>query len=258
MFEETPYDENTNNLIAWLTELPDGSSVKWHSDHLTAKKPWSRAWVDVLLEDDVMERLETSWAFTISLPEGFFAPDPDDGDEPDPDEGDEPPPLNSWEFEVPPNMCVAVVWDPGFFGGHEYAENPHGPELACEANNYLKEWPEEKIVTLQKGLTIGSPEAFVIGTAGWTADCISSSLSIWAWSYAKKIINFVWDSEAGPTPMLEKAMATLEAMKSGDQQSYLLKPGEKDGGEGMSIYGSEEVMDFFLTELLEESEEDNG
>jgi len=159
-FTDDPSDDD--QYVAWLQALPAGAEISWHSDHLSADRPWSGGWVDVLCPA-LQELVPSSWVWTIT----WGVPD-------DPDEDDGPGPL--WDFEYPPDLCLYRVWEHDW----NWGENFTGPDILTIATEIGTALTGEQSEQLNDVLASCSPDAGVYGLGGWSAECISSALEFWA------------------------------------------------------------------------------
>lgn len=236
--DDIDIDDYSEAYVAWFQGLPDGSVVEWTTHHMSAEHPWASSWVDIdvpALQADV----PCGWVFTVITPDEYDQDHNEDSPSP------------KWNFPWEPDMTVGFVWDPGFFrkqadGTYWYADD-EGPERAAVAWPVGTLPPDDAVAVLQAALDAGTPDAAVHGKAAWSAGAVTAALDWWVAEHAARPdIRFRWEPD-GPVPeALVRARETMERVRAGEEELYLLKPGDADGGDGLTVMASEQVMDFLL------------
>lgn len=211
---------------SWLRSQPHGALIPWYAHEIGPTDPVADHWVDVLCAP-LQEAAGCSWVWTI-------ATEFEDTEQPDP--------LN---FAFPPDYCVYQAHDTG------------SPLLAptSVAVAIGEGLPPEEAEVLNSALAAGSAQACVVGGPGWTAGQITRALQWWVARHADRPdLRVVWDPDGPKAAYTSETEAVIEAMDRGIEPTYLLKPGEGAGGEGLTLIASEQAMDFFLQELMFEDE----
>ncbi len=91
--------------------------------------------------------------------------------------------------------------------------------------------------------------AFVCGGPAWSAEAISAALTYWAGYVAERPdIKFLWNPSGPKSDLLLQAEANLAAIEAGAETFTMIRPGASEGGEGLTISASDDVMDFLLSD----------
>lgn len=179
-------DHDSRVTIDYLRSRPQGSVVRWASDHLGAEQPWSTGWLDVRIPDDGPP--DMGWVWTILSPE-------------DPEQGD---PEQLWRFPWPPDLEIHSVLD--------LERGGYAHELPVPVGKLL---PASVLASYRR---LGS--AYRVRGA-WSAPAICEALSDWSARRAgRSDLRFEWDPEAGDSPILaivkERAAARGPTWDLGD------------------------------------------
>ena len=94
---------------------------------------------------------------------------------------------------------------------------------------------------------------FWVGVPAWSAAAVSEAIEMWCRFHGFEV-KAVWDSDHAASPWKQSAMEMMQAMEDGTLDKYLLKPGEAEGGDGLTVYASPQVMDVLLQEMLDDEE----
>jgi hypothetical protein len=207
------------DLIAHLRAQPEDHVISWYCDGMAADKPWDNAWVDVMIDDKL------AWVITSGLL-----------DEEDPDEPD--------DFVWPPDMVGHCLHDPT-------AKQPFVGLVPTPLNEPV---PPETIEEIRWAASKVSSEAFWTGVPCWSAAEVNRAIEDWCMIHIGRPMQARWDVDHGPSPQYQQALDLMDAMKAGIEPKYLVHPGEAEGGEGYSVYVSEQVMDMLMREMAEPEE----
>jgi hypothetical protein len=224
-------DDDSRETIACLRDQPRGGTVRWASDHVTAKRPWATGWVDIRIPEDGPP--DMGWVWTIL----------------DPADPDEPLPGQLWQFAWPHDLDIHSVFDPSEGWYVNELPVPVGealPEIVVARYEHRARQIEEAY--RREGAPNAKPVPAAIyedviqstGSAyrvrgGWSVRTVCDALSHWAARHAgRDDLRFEWDREAGDSPALELAKERAAA----DGPSW-------DLGDGLT------VVDGLMDELLE-------
>lgn len=200
------------DLIAHLRAQPEDFVLDWYCDGMAHDKPWDTAWVDVMFNDRL------AWVISSGLLE-------DDDD----------------EFVWPPDMVGHCLHDP---------TSPQ-PFVGLVPTSLKGPVPPETIDEIRWAASKVSSEAYWTGSPAWSAEEVNRAIEDWCMIHVGRPIQARWDVEHGLSPQMAEAVEMMEAMKAGIEPKYLVHPGKAEGGEGYSVYVSEQVMEVLMSELTE-------
>lgn len=206
----------TESLIEYLRSQPDEFVIDWYVDNMNSEKPWETAWVDVIFEDQM------AWVITSGLL------DDDDND-------------LTW----PPDMIGHCLIDPDVLE----------PVAGIKPVPLGRPATEEDLVEIRWAMGVVGPNAYWMGTPCWSATEINRAIEDWCIREVGRPLQAHWNAEHGPSPFLANAIETAQRIKDGIEPTYMLYPGENEGGEGFTVYASEQVMEMLAqAELLDGDE----
>lgn len=210
-------DENEPGgfVVDMILELPEGGELRWYADDIAPERPYGVTWVDVWI-GDVM-------AWTI-VPVSTSDSD---------------------EIPVEPDMLQLSLTDP---------RQPGHPEVWSLAIPYVQptDLPDNYASAIAAGALAHQGCDHAVRPA-WSIAKINETIELWCAGIGRRI-KAVWDSDHGPSPMVADFIAQMEAMKEGTTESYVLMPGEKEGGEGYTVRVAGPVMDTLAQLMIDDPE----
>ena len=212
--------EDEAEIIEWVKQRPLCEELTWTCDFMDKDKDFVSSWVDIILAPEHMRELHMGWVWTLL------------------DMTDDEEEHAIWCFDYPKDLwCFRnCSWS-------------HHEEIASPIGTY----PNAEDVAKLQAAHDADPESVVMGYTGWSHTRISEALNWWSAEFAgRPDLRFVWNPELPPSPMAQDALGILEGIKSGAEEKYLLIPGEAEGETGLSVYASEQVMDFLLNLATED------
>lgn len=204
-------------LVEFLRDVPEDFVLDWYCDGMDPNRPWESHWVDIMIYDN--------WAFAITS--GLL--EDDDG-----------------EFVWPPDIIGHCLIDPNESGPNSFVGPVPQP---------IGETPTDELITkIRSSRSKASADAYWVGIPCWSAVEINRAIEDWCIRHVGRAIQARWDAEHPLSPQMAHAVETLKNMKDGIEPTYLVHPGANEGGEGYSIYVSDQVMDILMNELAEPDE----
>jgi hypothetical protein len=207
-------------IETFLAAQPDSFEIVWYVDDMDDENGWSGGWVDVHC-DAIEDALGYAWIWMITSPCDDTAGD------------------IVWP---PDRTCIRLV-DPQ---NHEFWWETAVPVGA--------EPTPEQAGAMHEAASGTSGAAYWFGAPGWTAEAIQAALQDWTLRHLDRLFPMRWDRQHGLSRFLRHAIDSMERIKSGEEQTYLLKPGEGLGGSGATVMASEQVMDMLLSWMVDEDD----
>jgi hypothetical protein len=208
-------DETLEGLASYLRSQPEDFVIDWYVDGMDPDKPWDVSWVDVMFEDRL------AWCIVS----GFY-------------EGDE-----NEDICWPPDLVAHMLVDP--------AEKD--PYVGCVTTPRHGPVDDETLEEIRWARSKVSDQAYWLGAPAWTAKEINRAIEDWCLREVGRPIQARW-AKHGPSPEMLRVVEMVDAMKSGLEPKYLISPGENEGGEGYSVYASEQVMEMLMQSMTEPDE----
>lgn len=208
---------NDDELIEELRQQPEDFVLSWYSDAMGPGQAWEGPWVDVMYEDRL------AWVISSGL-------------EDDDCKGD---------FIWPPDLVAMHLVDPDRTDDGLAGVMP----LRVDRRPTPEQLEELSWAWAQTG-----PNAYWVGGPAWSAEEVNRAIEDWCIRKVGRPIQCRWDAEHALSPQMMRIKETMEAMASGLEPTYLVKPGANEGGEGLSVRVSEQVMELLMQEMVEDDE----
>lgn len=207
-----------DSLLRYLQSQPEDFVLRWYCDGITTETPFEASWVDVWFEDAI--------AWTI------VAPWDDDG--------------SDHNLKVEPDLVGLHLYD-DHDGGHECIGTAvFGMDFVVD---------DEALGEVARAQAYAEHGPLWVGAPAWSVACINRVLSEWCLEYVGRMVTVECDIDHGPSSFMARAMATKAAIEAGLEPTYLLVPGKNEGGEGISVRVSEEIMEMLMQSVVDDEGE---
>lgn len=205
-------------LVEYLQAQPADFVLRWYCDGITPDRPFEGSWVDVWFENMIAWTIVAPWEEQCSVD----------------------------DLRIEPDLIGAYLYDDGG------DDRNHVGTAVFDVGSKLD---DEDLARIAQAQALVEHTPLWVGTPAWSVSCINRALSEWCLKYVGRMVTVECDVDHGPSPYMAKAIAAKEAIEAGLEPTYLLVPGEKEGGEGYSVRVTEEVMEILMQAVVDEDDE---